>query len=294
VSNSYEVELVLDTQSDLGEGPVWDHERGLLYWVDGLQGLVHIYDPKEHTNRSISLNQYVGAMVLRKSSGAVVAAHHGFYTLDLETGALEVIHDPEAHIPTNRFNDGKCDPAGRFWAGSMDVDEILDNGTLYCLHPDLLVEPKLTPLRISNGMDWSLDRTKMYFIDTPTRVVMVYDYDEATGALAGGVPVIHIPAEEGYPDGMTLDAEGMIWVAHWEGHRVTRWNPHTGELLDTIHVPAPLVTSVAFGGEAMDELYITTARGGLREEALAEYPLSGALFRVKTSVRGLTPYRFEG
>lgn len=287
-----DLELVLDLKATLGEGPCWDSENQLLYWVDSLEKKVFKYNPVTNENREIQLDQYVGSLVLKNNHEAILALENGFYHLDLSTEKLTLIKELEKDLPNNRFNDGKCDAYGRFWAGSMNHFYKRGQGALYCLHPNLQVEKKLDNIGISNGIAWSLDNKFMYYIDTLTKKVCRFDYDLATGAIKNPINIIEFPEGEGWPDGMTIDEEGMLWIAHWEGGKVSRWNPDTGEQIFSIEIPALKVTSCTFGGKDLDELYITTARVDLSEEQLNKYPLSGGLFRVKLAVKGRQTYRF--
>jgi sugar lactone lactonase YvrE len=289
---SYEVKVVLDAQATLGEGPHWDQERNVLYWVDILERTLHIFDPSTNENRAILFEQYIGAAVPTKSGKLLLAMQNGIYQYNLETEELTFITDPESDQTTNRFNDGKCDPAGRFWAGTMSLTETSHSGSLYRFDPSGNVSKMLSSVTISNGLAWSPDRALMYYIDTPTREVAVYNYEEESGEISNKKTAVKIPEGMGNPDGMTIDYEGMIWVAHWGGARVTRWNPHTGTLLEEIHLPAKNVTSCTFGGENLDELYITTAKIGMTERELEQYPGSGNLFKVKTNYKGLPANSF--
>ncbi len=289
------VELVLDAQALLGEGPIWDARRQLLYWVDITGCKVHLYDPATGQDRTIDVGQPVGTIVPRRRGGALVALRDGFAGLDLETGALTMIADPEAHLPQNRFNDGKCDPAGRFWAGTMRMaEDRAGAGSLYRLDPDLSVHKMWGNITVANGIAWSLDATTMYYIDTPTRMVVAFEYELATGAIANPKPVIHTPEGPGFPDGMTIDAEGMLWVAYWDGWRVVRWDPATGQALTIIELPVQRPTAPWFGGPNLDILYITSARTGLSGEALQKQPHAGGLFAARPGVRGLPAFEFAG
>ncbi|MDP6125897.1 MAG: SMP-30/gluconolactonase/LRE family protein [Candidatus Latescibacteria bacterium] len=289
------VELVLDTRSALGEGAVWCAQRGVLYWVDIVGETVYVYDPKTGENRGIKVGQPVGTVVARASGGLMLALHQGFASLDLESEEVVMIADPESELTGNRFNDGKCDPAGRFWAGTMHSGETgAATGCLYSLDTDMSVECKETSIICSNGIVWSLDSTIMYYIDTPTMEVAAYDYDVRTGAIANRRAVVTIDKSEGSPDGMTIDSEGMLWVAHWDGSQVVRWNPDSGEKMESISVPAQRVTSCAFGGSGLDQLYITTARVGLDDDALEEQPLAGGLFVSEPGVTGIEAPMFMG
>lgn len=289
-----EAELVIPAKAMLGEGPCWDSDKGILYWVNILDKKVNVYDPRTHKNREIQLGQMVGTVVLRQSGGLVVALQKGFYFLDVETEELTPIADPENHLPENRFNDGKCDPFGRFWAGTMSLSEENEAGSLYCLGTDLEVEKKHDNLTISNGLAWSPDQKFMYLIDTPTKKVTRFDYDLQTGHIDNPTEVIAFQEGVGSPDGMTIDEDGMLWIAHWGGAQISRWNPTTGEQILSIPIPSLNVTSCTFGGENLDELYVTTARKNTSVENLDRFPEAGGVFKVKPGVKGMPANLFRG
>jgi sugar lactone lactonase YvrE len=276
----------------LAEGPCWDAERQRLYWVDIDLGLLHVYDPAGRKDRAIEIGQPVGAVVLRRSGGVVLAVRDGFLALDPETGARRFLGDPEAHLPENRFNDGKCDPAGRFWAGTMGRGP--HQGSLYCLGADLAIHRRIEGVSISNGLAWSLDERVMYYVDSRTREVAAFDYEKATGAIGDRRVVIRIPEGMGLPDGMSIDEAGMLWIALWDGGRVARFDPQSGALCGELRLPVSRPTSCCFGGPGLDELYVTSARSGLSREALAEQPLAGSIFRCSADVRGGPAWAFLG
>jgi sugar lactone lactonase YvrE len=289
-----DVELVVDAKATVGEGPSWHAPSRRLFWVDILEGNIHVYDPAGESDRIIPVGQMVGAVVPRCSGGLIVAMHHGLASLNLDSGTLTPIADPEQHLPRNRFNDGKCDPAGRFWAGTMSIDREPNAGSLYCLDTDNTVRRVLEGVTCSNGLAWSLDATTMYYIDTPTRRVDAFDYDLQTGHVANRRTVITVPEELGKPDGMAIDAQGMLWIALWDGGCVTRWNPNSGALDQTVSIPALRVTSCAFGGQNLADLYVTTARVRMTEAELAKQPHAGGLFRVRCGVQGTETFEFAG
>jgi len=283
--------LLLDARAELGEGPAWDARRGLLLWVDIHAGRLHTFDPASGADTCLELGEPIGCAVPTRHGDLLLALRSGVWTLHRSTATRTLLAVPE-QTPGNRFNDGKCDPAGRFLVGTMDDAEQNASGSLYSIAPDGRFQTLLSNLRISNGLTWSPDYRTFYFIDTPTRLVMAYDYDLDTGSLARPRPVVHIPPELGWPDGMTSDQEGTLWIALWGGARVTRWNPARGRLIASYSLPALNVTSCVFGGPALSDLYITSARKGMTPDQLAAYPLSGGLFCLQTDTRGLPTFEF--
>lgn len=286
-----QLELVVDAKAILGEGPCWDAESRIIYWVDIEQNRINNYDPTKDQSSTIDTGQKVGAVVLTKKGNLLAALQHGFYEIDLTSGNLTPITDPESTKPDNRFNDGKCDPQGRFWAGTMSMKGQKKAGALYVMDKDYSVRQILDGVTTSNGLCWSLDHQTMYYIDSPTKQVTALNYDIESGKISNRRPIVSIPEGEGAPDGMTIDAEGMIWVAQWGGYKVARWNPQTGEKLEEISVPVARVTSCCFGGDNLDELYITTASIGMKEDQTSQ-PHAGGLFRYKTKVKGSPTYKF--
>ncbi|WP_036746213.1 SMP-30/gluconolactonase/LRE family protein [Paenibacillus sp. UNC451MF] len=286
------LQVALKRSTLLGEGAVWDAVASLLYWIDILGHKVFIFNPVTGMNREIDVGQPVGAVVPRASGGLLLAMKDGFFALDTKLELLTPLFNPESHLGANRFNDGKCDPGGRFWAGTMTNDSG-PGGALYRLDTDMSVTQVLTGITCSNGITWSPDKKNMYYIDSPTREVWSFDYDEASANISGHRTAVTIPKAEGVPDGMTIDEEGMIWVAHWGGGIVSRWNPHSGDRLDTVHVPVTHVTSCAFGGTNLDTLYITTASVELNESERAKHPLAGSLFQIETKTRGIPAFSFR-
>lgn len=276
----------------LGEGPVWDEREGRLYWVDILSGTLFRYDPAANRSRAHDLGEHLGAVGLRREGGLVAALQSGFAFYDPAAGEKIPITDPEADRPGNRFNDGKCDPSGRFWAGTLSYELEEGAGSLYCLSRDLEVEVRLRGLTISNGMAWSGDR--FFFIDTPTRQIMAFAYDQESGDIAHPEVLRAVDEEEGYPDGMTIDREGALWVALYDGYKVIRIDPVSGQTLFEVHLPVPQVTSCTFGGADFRDLYITTAREHMSSEEVRRWPLSGSLFKASVPFTGSPANRFGG
>lgn len=287
-------ELVVDAKAILGEGPVWHPRQQRLYWVDIEAGALHVHDPAGEPDRVYQVGGKLGSAVPRRSGGMVLATESGLQGFALDNSRKVNLADPESHLPDNRFNDGKCDANGRFWVGTMSMKRHPGAGSLYVLEPDGSVRCVLSGVSTSNGLDWSPDRSVMYYIDTPTMQVTAFDFDLSSGTISNGRVVVRFSGGIGRPDGMTVDAEGMLWIAHWDGGRVTRWNPGDGGLLDTVRVPADRVTSCAFGGPQLDRLYITTARHGLDAEMLARQPHAGGLFAVSPGVSGLRACQYAG
>lgn len=290
-----EAELVLDAKAAHGEGPAWDAREQVVYWVDIVGCALHVFDPASGTDRAIPVGQNVCAVAPRKAGGVVAALRDGFVFIDTVSGAVTPIVDPEADNPNNRFNDGKCGPGGRFWAGTCsNTCDVQGAGSLYCLDHDLQVRKVLDGLTVANGLTWSPDTKTMYYIDTPTFEVWAFDYDADAGDIHNRRVAVAVPEDEGYPDGMTCDAEGMLWVAHWDGSRVSRWNPETGGKLGDIRFPVERVSCCTFGGAELDTLYVTTSRLGLDEAALSRQPLAGGLFRGDPGVKGTPTFVFGG
>ena len=288
-----ESELLLDAKSELGEGPSWDSRNGVLYWVDIFRGLVHRYSPEESKDEEFQAGQYVSSVVPSRSGGVVVTLQHGFYGLVLG-GKPSLIAEVEGGLTQNRFNDGKCDPSGRFWAGTMDLEEKSPIGALYILERGGSAKKILKDVTVSNGLGWSPDQRTMYYIDTPTKHVSAFDYSDSTGEIKNGRTAVDMSNQPGYPDGMAVDAEGMLWVAHWGGWRVTRFDPRTGKALEHVNIPASQVTSCCFGGRRLDQLYVTSAKTGIGPEEAAKGSPAGGLFKIETGVRGLDTFVFNG
>jgi sugar lactone lactonase YvrE len=286
-------ELLVDARASLGEGPVWDDREGCLWWVDILGETVHRTDPASGHDEVLPIGRMPGAVGLRDSGGLVAAVRDGFGALEPVTGRFEILVPVEADDQTTRMNDGKVDPAGRFWAGTTDMDHRPGVGTLYRLDPDLRVSPMLHDVTISNGIDWSLDGRTMYFIDTPTRRVDAFAFDRAGGTIANRRPAVAIREGAGNPDGMTLDAEGYLWVALWGGSAVERYAPD-GRLDMRVEVPAEQASSCVFGGPDLDLLFITTARKGFPAGGRPDQPEAGGLFVGRPGPRGRPAFRFAG
>ncbi|MBP3966488.1 SMP-30/gluconolactonase/LRE family protein [Paenibacillus lignilyticus] len=288
-------ELVLDARAILAEGPSWNAQQRKLYWVDITGGSFSRFDPAKGHNEQFTIGKTVGAVVCDASDGdaVILTTRDGFEHYHCGTGKLTPIADPEAHLPENRFNDGKCDSAGRYWAGTMQDAEVDVKGSFYVLDHDLSCRKMVDDVGVSNGIAWSLDETQLYYIDSMKQTVTGFDYDVSTGTISNSRLVIDFRPEEGFPDGMTIDSEGMLWIAHWDGWQVSRWNPLTGQKLESIYVPVAKASSCIFGGDNLDTLYITTASIGLTEETKGDQPHAGGIFTCKPGVVGTPTHAFR-
>jgi sugar lactone lactonase YvrE len=282
-----QADLELDLRCALGEGPVWDDRAGDLVFVDILAGRVHRYDPARGSRRDYDVGAPVGAAVPREDAGLVLAVRDGFATLDPASGAVERLARIALGPGEQRMNDAKADPAGRFWAGTLCDDGVRGGAALYRLEADGTVVRALAGVTVSNGLAWSADGRTMYYVDTPTGGVDAFAFDAGSGTLGDRRRVVDVT--RGVPDGMTVDADGCLWVALFGGGAVHRYTPD-GDLDRVIELPVSLVTSCAFGGAGLDVLYITTASHRLT----GPEPLAGALFSCRPGPRGLPSARYAG
>ena len=284
----WQADLVLDARADLGEGPLWDARSGELMWVDIMAGLVHRFDPESGTDRAFDVKQPVGAIVTRAAGGHVLAMRDGFALWDGETTTLVAPIEPQRR--EIRMNDGAVDSRGRFWAGTMHIDNRRGEGALYCLDESGAAQVMLSGVTISNGIAWSLDETTMYYVDTPTQGIDAFDFDVETGAITDRRRIVKIDPESGSPDGLVVDAEGCIWLALWDGWEVRRYDPD-GKHIGTVAVPAARVTKPAFGGPDLTDMFITTAAP---EKPNPSQPYAGGLFHVRPGVAGLPVHAYAG
>ena len=286
-----EAELLVDARARIGEGPVWDARSGRVAWVDIEGKALHSTDPDTGATTSQPMPSAIGVAVPRQSGGFVAALEDGFYAIDDE-GRTERIAEIDNVARGLRFNDGACDPAGRFLAGTMAWDFKPDAASLYRLDPDLTVTRLIDEVTISNGLGWSPDGATMYYVDTPTRRIDAFDYDLATGAISRRRTFVDIDGE-GRPDGLCVDVEGAVWVALWPGWSVRRYLAD-GTLDAILPVPVGQVSSCVFGGPALDTLYITSAWSTLSDADRAAQPLAGGLFRASVGMRGVPRGTFAG
>lgn len=286
MTNGAGYEVAVRAESVLGEGPTWDPETGRLLWIDILNSRIHTYDPATGRRTLRRTEQHVGAVKPRAGGGLVLNLRDGIGLLDPDDTFRWLRHEP---VPGRRGNDAAVAPDGALWAGTMRYDEATGGGTLSRVTGDGTAEAVLDDVTVSNGTGWSPDGRLMYYIDTPTRRIDVLDVDAASGSVTGRRPLAVIEDGAGFPDGLTVDAEGCVWVALWDGAAVRRYTP-SGALDRVVELPVPRVTACAFGGSGLTDLYVTTARVGLPSPP----PLSGSLLVIPDAGKGLVPPAFAG
>lgn len=285
--NPIKAELELEISSQLGEGALWNYKLGEFYWVDIESQLFHVYNPKTKKNKTFRMPSRIGTVVPYTADEVVVALEDGIYKYNMKSDSLSIVSTVEKDKPYNRFNDGKCDPLGNLWVGSMHYDQSAPMANLYKINPNGKTEVMVDSVTISNGIVWTKDSRTMYYIDTTIGKIRGYDFDSNTGEISNERVVVEVDEKDGYPDGMAIDEEDMLWVGMWNGSAVARFNPKTGELLSKIEVPAQNVTACAFGGKNLDILYITTASIGMTKEQKLEYPNAGSVFKAIPGVKGV-------
>jgi sugar lactone lactonase YvrE len=285
------VEVAFEAGDILGEGPVWSVVEQALYWVDIQRPSLQRFQPEDGTHNIWPMPSQIGSYALRQAGGFVVALQSGLAFFDPETAEFTALIDPESDIPETRFNDGKCDRQGRFWAGTMGSKEERPLGSLYRLDADHSLHTVRRDVAVSNGLGWSPDNRTMYYADSPTYNIYAFDFEPETGALSNERIFAH--HKKGFPDGLTVDSEGFVWSARWDGWQVIRFAPD-GRIDRIIEMPVQRPTSCIFGGPELRHLYITSASTGLREDELARQPLAGHVFVVEADVTGLPEPLFAG
>lgn len=289
-----EVRCVVDARNIVGESPVWSARESALYWVDIPNAVIHRWHPGSDARRSWTLPAAVGSIALRERGGLVAALRSGFHLFDPESGKLEFIVHPEPDIPTNRLNDGKASPDGRFFAGTMDDRPVKDKvGHLYRLDPDRSCHRVASGVVVSNGLAWSPDGRTLYHSDSRGGAIFRYDYDARTGAVGPRQTFVTMQAEWGRADGGAVDAEGCYWSCGISAGRLNRFSPE-GELLSYIPVPVTHPTMPCFGGPDLSTLYFTSLREAVPDDVLERIPQSGSLFSLRPGVRGTPVGMFKG
>jgi sugar lactone lactonase YvrE len=279
------VDVAFHGHDELGEGATWDAAHQRLVSVDIMRGRVHLFDPATGHASTLSVGQPVGAVVPCRSGGLMLALRDGFARLDDRSGVVTFVAHVELDRPDLRMNDGACDAAGRFWAGTMALDERPGGGSLYRLDPDGSVHTMITGVGISNGIDWSLDGRTMYYIDSLEQRIDQFDFDLEAATIANRRPLVTIDVADGCPDGLTVDADGAIWVALWGGSVLRRYLPD-GALDRVLPLPVTHPTTCAFGGPDLSDLYITSAVIALSEDQRRQQPAGGAILRHRPGVKG--------
>lgn len=285
------VTCVADVHAVLGEGPVWVAREQALYWLDIKGRKIFRIDGSDAVE-SWASHCRIGSLAPAASGGFIAGTDDGIAAIDLSLGRFEITANPESDLPDNRFNDGKVDRAGRFWAGSMDDREAQASGSLYRIDRDWSVTAVDRGYKVTNGPAFSPDGRTMYHNDSARQVTYAFDLDEA-GQASNRRQFVQFAEGEGFPDGMTVDGEGALWIAFWDGWCVRRYGPD-GEHLTTIDLPVARPTSCAFGGPDFDRLYVTSASIGLNDRALAMQPNAGGLFMLVPGVRGIAERPFAG
>jgi D-xylonolactonase len=286
-----DIQCIADVQAVLGEGPVWVAREAALYWLD-IKGLkiFRLGDDGKRSEWPTPLR--IGSLAPRRSGGFIAGTEDGIAMVDPVADRFEIVASPEANLPDNRFNDGKVDRRGRFWAGTMDDAEKAASGTLYCVDPGLTWSAIDSSYKVTNGPAFSPSGDTMYHNDSARQLTYAFDMDSA-GNAANRRTFLQFGAGDGYPDGMTVDSEGCLWIAFWGGWCLRRYSPD-GEWVETIKMPVQRPTSCAFGGRDLDRLYVTSASIGLDEDALEMQPNAGGLFMFTPGVRGLADVPFDG
>ncbi len=293
------LELMLKIGTTLGETPVWDEDNSCWYFVDIVNNNIHKYEVDNNISKltTVDVGQSVGCIALREKGGLIAGLSDGIYNINFEEGTKELFCDPEPHLPGNRFNDGKCDPAGRFVVGSLSAkldkgcDEDGPVGNLHLIKEDGTSEVLLSNLAVPNGLAWNSSADTFYFIDSAKKTVCAYDYDNATGKISNERVVLDFTKEDGMPDGMCIDKEDNLWIGFFNGRRICYCDPVAGKVLKTIETDAQDATCTAFGGKNYDTLIVTTAQ---LSSDLSVFPNAGSLFEMKTDVLGLAPVKFKG
>jgi sugar lactone lactonase YvrE len=315
-----QAQVLSEDRAVLGEGPLWDARYQCYWWIDIEQKRLHCFRTEWGRSLCWQLDQMPGAVALRHGGGLIMALQFGFAILEpnsverlssllsvnfcdqvrelTEDWTLTMLPSPEPGRAENRLNDGKIDPAGRFWAGTMRIDDHMNQftGTLYSLEPDHSIRTHwgYGTIGVSNGMAWSSDARKFFYIDSPRRLVYAFDYQQDSGEISNCTVAFQVPDDLGFPDGMTIDEDDKLWVALWGAGRVVRVCPEQGKILAEVILPVSIPTACTFGGANLDQLLITTASIGLSESQRAQEPLAGALFVAEVGTRGFASQEFRG
>jgi len=282
---------VYASQNILGEGPLWNAKEQAIYWVDIEGKKIQRYFPESGKYEAFDAPLRVCLMAFREKGGLICGTEDGFYFWDTKNQQMEFITHPEKGKENARFNDGKVDRKGRLWAGTMTPTGA--TSALYRMDADLQVSKHVDGITISNGIGWSPDNTIMYYVDSIRYVIYAFDYDHESGEISNQRPFVQMDADFGIPDGLTVDSEGYVWCAIYDGWKVMRYAPD-GSVSAEIKFPVSKPSSCMFGGKDLDELYVTTIADGLTPQQKEKEPLAGDLFMIKTDVKGLPEPDFAG
>jgi sugar lactone lactonase YvrE len=287
------VRCVLPWKANVGESPVWSVSEQKLYWIDIQNRCVHRFDPESGRNCTFDLPEIVTSVALRASGGLVLTLKKSVVTFAPVTGKVEVIGSVEAELPDNRFNDGKCDARGRLFAGTMDAKNwSAPAGHLFRLDADRSITAVQSGVVCSNGCGWSPDGRTMYYTESFRYTVFAFDVEPETGAMSNRRPFVTIDGG-GFPDGLTVDADGFVWCNIVGLGQIRRFDPQ-GQLERVLQLPVPRATDCTFGGRELKTLFITTARETMTPEQLTSAPLSGSVFAHECDVVGLPAAPFAG
>ena len=286
---SLQFDLFSDYSCELGEGPFWDSKRSRLHWVDIIGKKIISQNLDGSNIHALEVGGNPGCVVLSDDGTMVAGVDNQISSLDGGGNLLKVLADTKEGSGL-RFNDGKCDPSGRFWVGSMDRKEKNKLGSLYSWNSIEGLVNREQGVTVSNGMGWSPDNSLFYYIDSPTREVSVYDFDLSTGSINNKRRFISFSEEDGFPDGMTIDNEGRLWIAFWGGSKIMCVNPDSKAIEEVVSFPVSKITSCAFGGEKMDQLFITSAKVQVNEK---DEPMAGKTFVVSLGVKGLPSFSLK-
>jgi sugar lactone lactonase YvrE len=290
--SAIKIECIQAANALLAESPAWDVARGVLYWADVERAAVFRWDPRRGQTGFWPVPELLGCIAPARSGRLIFAGAQGIGRLDPGTGDIERIAHPERELAENRFNDGKVDRMGRFWSGTMHVPGTRASGSLYRLDRELVVRRMDEGFICSNGIGWSPSNRIMYFTDSLTRTIWANDFDFESGTLGERRTFARLADDDGLPDGLTVDSEGFVWSAIWDGWRVIRFTPE-GDIDREIRVPVQRPTSLAFGGDDLTTLFVTSASFELDARALARGPLAGGVFAIQVGVTGLPEKGFD-
>jgi L-arabinonolactonase len=290
---SLQVDCVLAFPALLGESPVWCQEEKVLYWVDIKKPAIHRFDPATGTCQTWQMSEDVGCLALRQRGGGIAALRSGLASIDFCTGEICKLPGPTPATPEIRFNDGRCDRRGRFWVGTLHERRHHGTAALFRFDPDGRYHQMIGGVTVSNGIAWSPDNRTMYFADSWEQTIFSFDFDFDSGTPHNGRVFAEVPLSSGVPDGATVDSEGFVWSANFDGGCLTRYAPD-GSIDRLVPMPVQRPTSCAFGGEDLSILYVTSASLNLTDKQRIAAPLAGGLFAVDPGVKGLPEPRFAG